>query len=478
MNKSKQKTLSKVEERIPQRIQNNAKTTSETTNLPITYKAKGRTPVQGTSNSNSVMRTRSSNRLKNTGELKNDDEHYEYDSNATIEVFMDDIGDDQDVEYILAETMDNAFDDPFQSTDSNDEVNSLMVDDTEFDTDQYVLKGASKSDEMYSSDESLDDKPTDEDETGNFLLSGLIKCLHVEINNNHLSRFHFCLFCCAEILDENYYDTSLLESILPKIKQSIAAKNGTVLDDETQYKIVRTNGNEIKVQCITSDGKEFEIEMVEQPNPGYERDESGDLKIFSCSKCPKTFSRRGKLINHERDHNAKTNGQECPYCQKWFPSNSTLTRHIRVHTGEKPFKCNICNRSFIQKEILKRHLMTHSGERPFKCAHCPKSFILKKALSQHINRNHTENPTPEMHNCPFCPKVCTMIYLMDISLLSFLILNSFQSFCHSSGLSRHLLIHAGRTFACEYCHKKFNDKSALKRHTVSIHNATPKREKN
>lgn len=205
---------------------------------------------------------------------------------------------------------------------------------------------------------------------------------------------------------QNIENRSILESILPTIKQSIAARNGTVLDDETQYKIVRANGDEIKVQCITADGTEFEVEMKQSLSTDFERDESGDLKIFSCSKCPKTFSRRGKLINHERDHNAKSTGQECPYCQKWFPSNSTLTRHIRVHTGEKPFKCQVCNRSFIQKEILKRHLMTHSGERPYKCSHCSKSFILKEALRQHINRNHTENPTPEMHNCPFCPKVC------------------------------------------------------------------------
>lgn len=223
---------------------------------------------------------------------------------------------------------------------------------------------------------------------------------------SYIYFFHF-----PEYSDENYYDAVVLESILPQIKQSVQANNGTLLDNKTKYKIKRTHDNKIKVQCIASDGREFEIEMIEQPSDSIERDETGDLKIFKCSKCPKTFSRRGKLLNHERDHGAKSNGQECPYCQKWFPSNSTLTRHIRVHTGEKPFKCSTCNRSFIQKEILKRHLMTHSGERPYKCAHCPKSFILKEALRQHINRNHTENPTPEMHNCPFCTKVCINLEL-------------------------------------------------------------------
>lgn len=236
---------------------------------------------------------------------------------------------------------------------------------------------------------------------------------------------------------QNIENRSILESILPTIKQSIAAKNGIVLDDQTQYKIVRANGDEIKVQCITADGKEFEVEMKQSLSTDYERDESGDLKIFSCSKCPKTFSRRGKLINHERDHNAKSTGQECPYCQKWFPSNSTLTRHIRVHTGEKPFKCKVCNRSFIQKEILKRHLMTHSGERPFRCHHCPKSFILKEALRQHINRNHTENPTPEMHNCPFCPKVCArvlavIVWFFTIIFIFLIFLFLFLPFSHSA----------------------------------------------
>lgn len=411
------KSIQLEDEKSLEQIQNVAKTTIDN-QVPITYKPKVRSAVPEQPNSNSAVRTRSSNRLKVIAESKVTEANIAYDSTGTIEVLMEEMGDDQEMEYVMADTIDNPFEDDFQSAESNDELNALLVDDTEFDTEPFLLQAINKNDDSYSSDESMGEKQTEDEETGNLF----IHLNHQIIINKvqSLIRFPFRRFLLktlrAEVLDEDYYDTSLLESILPKIKQSIAAKNGTVLDDETQYKIIRTNGNEIKVQCITSDGKEFEIEMVEQPNPGYERDETGDLKIFACSKCPKTFSRRGKLINHERDHSAKTNGQECPYCQKWFPSNSTLTRHIRVHTGEKPFSCSICDRSFIQKEILKRHLMTHSGERPFKCSHCSKSFILKKALSQHINRNHTENPTPEMHNCPFCPKVTHLLTRLKFAL--------------------------------------------------------------
>lgn len=42
----------------------------------------------------------------------------------------------------------------------------------------------------------------------------------------------------------------------------MAEKSGTLLDDETQYKIIKRTGDEIRVQCIASDGKEFDIEMV------------------------------------------------------------------------------------------------------------------------------------------------------------------------------------------------------------------------
>lgn len=140
--------------------------------------------------------------------------------------------------------------------------------------------------------------------------------------------------------------------------------------------------------------------------------------------------------------------------------------------GEKPFRCDDCGRTFIQKEILKRHMMIHTGERPNKCPHCDKTFILKDTLRQHVNRFHVENPVITMHKCMLCPKVSknhTVAFIKYFFTYKYFFLFETQTFCHSSGLSRHLLVHAGRSFDCTQCTRRFNDRSALKRHVATIH---------
>ncbi|XP_055676454.1 zinc finger protein 2 [Lutzomyia longipalpis] len=203
------------------------------------------------------------------------------------------------------------------------------------------------------------------------------------------------------------------------------------------------------IEIETDEGRIYYLEVEEQENAPKYYDEKGNLLIYKCSMCPKTFPREKSLKSHEKSH-MKRKGYSCTFCEKWFPSNSSRTRHERIHTGEKPFSCGICGRSFVQKEILKRHVVVHSGDKPFKCSKCDKQFTQKEILRQHMNRKHTKNPVVERHACFLCPK----------------------QFCHASGLSRHLLVHAGRTFACGVCGKEFVDKSALKRHTNNIHKST------
>lgn len=165
-------------------------------------------------------------------------------------------------------------------------------------------------------------------------------------------------------------------------------------------------------------------------------DENGEKKIFQCAfiDCPEKFARRQACKTHYYNHRTSqsfSNGFKCKFCGKIFKVQSALERHERVHTGDKPFKCDVadCEKSFSQKEMLKRHKIIHLSieDAPFACTQCDKKFRQKEPLRLHISKTHTDNATTHPFNCSICNK----------------------QFAHSSGLSRHFLIHSGRLFSCE-----------------------------
>lgn len=109
----------------------------------------------------STIRTRSSNRLQNISETKNDDSKNQYELNGPIEVLMEEI-ENEEVEYVIA-PIDDIPDDQFQSSDSYDG----MVDENDFERESFMLENV-KTDDLDVSEESMDAILESED-TGKFI---------------------------------------------------------------------------------------------------------------------------------------------------------------------------------------------------------------------------------------------------------------------------------------------------------------------
>ncbi|CAH0559583.1 unnamed protein product [Brassicogethes aeneus] len=260
-------------------------------------------------------------------------------------------------------------------------------------------------------------------------------------------------------------DDPNMDAIADAVKATLANQPGINLNGPLQLKVNQTAGKSTQVEVTTEDGSVIVMELMTEedadappleppPMPEDQQDQpqfndDGEIKIFKCPDCPKSFARRIQLRRHASVH-MQQRGFSCGICEKWFPTRSALVRHERIHTGERPFQCEVCQKSFAQKEILFRHLMTHTGQKPYSCPHCPRGFTQKEPLKVHL-RTHMNNPSDiQLHYCSLCPKV----------------------FCHASGLSRHLVTHTGKTFKCGDCDKTFTDKSSLRRHHVqSLHHA-------
>ncbi|XP_069092997.1 zinc finger protein 180-like isoform X2 [Pleurodeles waltl] len=131
-------------------------------------------------------------------------------------------------------------------------------------------------------------------------------------------------------------------------------------------------------QCQSTESNKT---LIQKQNPAYLEVHVKE-RPFQCTRCKKSFSRKGSLFAHQRTHTGQRPYQ-CSQCDKGFIYKASLIYHQRTHSGERPYHCTECGKSFNQRSDLVNHQRTHTGERPYQCTECGKTFNQKRNLTTH-----------------------------------------------------------------------------------------------
>ncbi|ODV82685.1 hypothetical protein CANARDRAFT_10345 [[Candida] arabinofermentans NRRL YB-2248] len=83
-------------------------------------------------------------------------------------------------------------------------------------------------------------------------------------------------------------------------------------------------------------------------------------KQFECNECPRSFTRKDRLLKHQRDkHSDFTPEYVCEVCFKSYSTDDDLKRHKIVHTDR--FKCNRCGKTHDRLQRYQNHIVKCKG---------------------------------------------------------------------------------------------------------------------
>jgi len=181
--------------------------------------------------------------------------------------------------------------------------------------------------------------------------------------------------------------------------------------DESQNKEPKRNPIKCRI-CYVKFRMQANLELhMKRKHP------EGEVKQFECDFDGNLFKSKGLLYNHMDVHLPLV---ECQFCNKMLKPRS-IKYHLKIfHATDKNFQCKICSKSFKSAQCLKKHEKTHN--KVHKCDICNKMYPTLSKLNQHKKENH-EN---------------------------------------------------GKSFECEICGKKFNQKGTLKNHQKTHNKNRPK----
>ncbi|XP_013178586.1 PREDICTED: zinc finger protein 271-like [Papilio xuthus] len=217
-------------------------------------------------------------------------------------------------------------------------------------------------------------------------------------------------------------------------------------------------------------------------------------KVFSCSKCPKTFKnyayfskihekyhrniekrellkakrlkmKKAKIVDEEKVVNKvvpipNDNGYECT-CGKIFQRRTRLESCLRTHKTEKELDyllCGTCFKQFKDKEELLLHRKRMHRKIMFPCKFCPTDYKNRKELFKHL-QIHQKVQVMEYKvlseivkgkqklKCFMCAKTCTEL----------------------SELKSHVMYDHKEPYVCPHCNGTFSKIIDFGNHTKTDH---------
>lgn len=277
-----------------------------------------------------------------------------------------------------------------------------------------------------------------------------------------------------------------IQAEIPKEVPNIVAKT----PKKRKSKQNAEKPNETKTKRVKKD-KKSDKKQVKAADPS--------SKETDCKLCSFTCKRPSDLKRHMLMHTGEK-PHKCEHCEKGFAQKTDLNRHIIVHAAQYEFHCSSCGRGFSDDESTKKHeqkcntkryicdicnYMTfntgnlllhkrkHTGERPFACGSCDKRFSRVSHLNKHVKLHSDEF---EMH-CSLCGRGFSeqSEMLAHEAKCKNHILQCFmcgEIHYRFDNLRRHIKVaHLGeKEVMCEYCSRRFLDRSGLNKHIKAIHN--------
>lgn len=244
----------------------------------------------------------------------------------------------------------------------------------------------------------------------------------------------------------------------------------------------------------------------------------------SCNKCNKSFTFKGKLMDHKKF--AHGISYSCEICNKRFNHRDNIRIHMATHETEEKYvcyicgystkrkqclevhmmrhedkwvcHCSICNRGFFSYATLAQHMNSHTGEKPFTCDQCGVNYSNYNTLWKHSRKFHPEQYN-NLFSCKICGKVfmkeksyhihmanlhskgnhfecdaCTKTFKKELSLIIHKRTHTNErpyvckicggAFTARKYLTKHMGVHKAKNYKCRFCYKKFMLEQALMTH--------------